>query len=84
MASLKISQLPLVTTSSGSDLYPLVQAGVNDAITFVNLQSAILGAASAAPYAPAAPSHWAGTPPTTIQQALDRIAAVVGAVTPIP
>ena len=30
------------------------------------------------------PTYWAGSPPTTVQEALDRIAAVVGNPTPIP
>jgi hypothetical protein len=34
-------------------------------------------------YTPANPSNWAGSP-VAVQDALDRIAAVVGAVTPIP
>ncbi len=41
MADEKVSQMPAATTSSGSDLYPLVQGGVNKAITFANLQSAL-------------------------------------------
>lgn len=42
MASEKISQLPLIGSSSGGDLYPLVQTGNNYAITFTNLQSSIM------------------------------------------
>lgn len=41
MASQKISQLPAASTSSGSDLYTLVQGGVNKSITFTALQTAI-------------------------------------------
>ncbi len=41
MASEKISQLPSATTSSGNDLYPLVQSGINKSITFLALSSAI-------------------------------------------
>lgn len=44
MANEKISQLPLTPTSSGGDLYPLVQTGNNYAITFTNLQSSIISA----------------------------------------
>jgi len=40
------------------------------------------GAASS--YTPAVPGNWAGAPPTTIQQALDRIAANVLNAHPIP
>lgn len=35
--------------------------------------------ASNATYTPAVPSNWAGTPPTTVQQALDRLVVVVKA-----
>lgn len=35
-------------------------------------------------YAPADNSKWASTPPATVKAALDRIAAVVGGITPIP
>ncbi len=35
-------------------------------------------------YAPATPGDWAGTPPTTLEEAIDRIASVVGGVVPIP
>jgi hypothetical protein len=37
--------------------------------------------ASNASYAPGVPGNWTGSPPTTVQQALDRIAAAIG---PIP
>ena len=36
---------------------------------------------SAVPYTPASSSDWSGSPPTNLQQALDRIAAAIG---PIP
>lgn len=84
MASKNLSQLPAVSTSSGADLYYLVQSAADSSITFSNLQSAIIAGASAAPYTPADSSKWAGAAPTTIKQALDRIAAVVGASVPIP
>ncbi len=35
-------------------------------------------------YTPTTPGNWAGSPPTTVQQALDRIAANVGNAHPIP
>jgi hypothetical protein len=35
-------------------------------------------------YTPADHTKWAGTPPKTVQEAIDRIAAVLGATTPIP
>lgn len=35
-------------------------------------------------YTPSDSTKWANPQPTTVQQALDRIAAVVGGVTPIP
>jgi len=41
MANQKISQLPSVSTTSGSDLYTLVQNGANASITYENLSSAI-------------------------------------------
>jgi hypothetical protein len=41
MASEKISQLPVTTTSTNGDLYTLVQGGVNKSITFTALQAAI-------------------------------------------
>ena len=41
MADQKISQLPAASTTSGSDLYTLVQGGANKSITFVALQSAL-------------------------------------------
>ena len=44
MASLKISQLPVVTTTSGGDLYNIVQGGFNSAITFTNLQASFASA----------------------------------------
>jgi hypothetical protein len=37
----KISQLPAATSSSGNDLYPLVQNGQNYSITFTALQAAL-------------------------------------------
>jgi len=40
--------------------------------------------ASVVPYTPADASKWASTPPATVQQAIDRIAAVVGNSVPIP
>lgn len=40
--------------------------------------------ASAAAYTPATSADWATADPTTIKEALDRIAAVVGGVVPIP
>ena len=48
MASQKISQLTAATTSSGADLYPLVQAGQNLSITFSVLQAALAGATTPA------------------------------------
>lgn len=44
MANEKISALPAAGSSSGSDLYPLVQGGSNYSITFSNLQSSIAAA----------------------------------------
>jgi hypothetical protein len=41
MASEKISQLPLASTTSNGDLYPLVQGGNNYAITFTNLLNSL-------------------------------------------
>lgn len=43
MASKNLSQLAAATTSSGSDLYYLVQNGVDMSITFANLQTAMGG-----------------------------------------
>lgn len=40
--------------------------------------------ASGVGYTPAVPGNWAGSAPTTVQQALDRIAANVGNTHPIP
>lgn len=45
MANQKISQLPAATSTSGPDLYPLVQSAANLSITFSLLQSAILSSA---------------------------------------
>jgi hypothetical protein len=42
MANEKVSQLPVVASSSGSDLYMVVQSGVSSSISFTNLQSSIL------------------------------------------
>lgn len=39
----KLSQLPVVSTSSNGDLYYVVQGGVSSAITFTNLQAALGG-----------------------------------------
>ena len=44
MSSQKISQLPQVTLTSDSDLYPLVQTGYNYSITFAKLQNSIASA----------------------------------------
>lgn len=40
--------------------------------------------ASDVAYTPGDPTKWASTPPSTVQEALDRLAAVVGASIPIP
>ena len=45
MANQKISQLTPATSTSGPDLYPLVQSAANFSITFALLQSAILSSA---------------------------------------
>lgn len=39
----------------------------------MNAMETALSASDA--YSPATPSHWAGTPPTTMGEALDRLAA---------
>jgi len=44
----------------------------------------LAGDATNVPYTVGDATKWAASPPTTVQQALDRIAAVVGGVTPIP
>jgi hypothetical protein len=44
MGNLKISQLPSASTSSGDDLYPIVQSGSNYSITFALLQDALAAA----------------------------------------
>src|SRR5258708_7234737 len=46
MANEKISQLPVTTTSSGADLYPIVQNSINKSISFTDLQNSLLGGAS--------------------------------------
>jgi hypothetical protein len=43
-----------------------------------------LGGASSAGYTPAVPGNWVGPAPTTVAQALDRMAANIPPVTPIP
>jgi hypothetical protein len=42
------------------------------------------GGAGATVYTPTVPGNWAGSPPTTVQQALDRIAANTSNTHPIP
>lgn len=42
MADLKISQLPAITSTGGSDVIPVVKSGVTDKITIANLQTSIL------------------------------------------
>jgi hypothetical protein len=42
------------------------------------------GSAADAAYTPAAPGNWVGPPPTTVKAALDRMAANIPPVTPIP
>lgn len=37
MANVKITQLPVATSSSGSDVYPLVQSGATKQISYTNL-----------------------------------------------
>ena len=37
MADLKISELPAITSTGGSDVMPVVQSGVTDKITVANL-----------------------------------------------
>ena len=44
----------------------------------------VIGNVATGAYSPAVPGNWAGAPPTTIQQALDRIAANTTNTHPIP
>jgi hypothetical protein len=48
---------------------------------FGTLSVTQVSTAAGTAYAPAVPANWVGTPPATVQEALDRIAAAVG---PIP
>jgi hypothetical protein len=52
------------------------EAGLVLTVTDVNLS--LFSVSAGSPYAPAVPANWSGTAPTTVQDALDRIAAKIG------
>lgn len=75
-----------VLTLDGSNIITTA----NPTVTEINYVSGVtsplqtqINSKRADAYTPGTPARWA-TNPTTIQQAIDRIAAVVGAITPIP
>jgi hypothetical protein len=65
---------------TGGTLFPDDSTALLTVVPFATLQSN----ARLTAYNPAVPGNWAGTPPATVAQALDRIAANVGNAHPIP
>lgn len=76
--------LPVLTSSGRPELVGF-ESAVRDSLDQVQ-RNAQAGATDAETYAPAAPSNWAGAPPSTQDAALDRIAAAVRGLlgSPIP
>lgn len=75
------SVLPIVNGGTGLSAVGasgtvITSNGTTISYQFVNAASAL--------YSPAVPGNWAGSPPTTVQQALDRIAANTANAHPIP
>jgi hypothetical protein len=65
----------------------LASANVGDVVTtelVAGFKVAVWASGGAGSYTPGAPGNWVGPAPTTLQQALDRIAANVGNAHPIP
>ncbi|MCG3148329.1 MAG: hypothetical protein PCFJNLEI_01772 [Verrucomicrobiae bacterium] len=72
---------PQLRTLIGSDGLTVAATWADGTLKAGNGQAFSTGA-----YSPANPGHWAGSPPETMAEALDRLAAVVsnGGVNPIP
>jgi hypothetical protein len=64
------------STSSGIPMSVTLSGGASPPV--------ITNGANSVAYVPGVPGNWAGSPPTTVQQALDRIAANTGNAHPIP
>jgi hypothetical protein len=86
----QVTGCPMFSTVSVTGAGNVLTADIISLPTFANQTLAsggtitLLGDSHNAVYTPTDTSKWASTPPSTVQQALDRIAAVVGATNAIP
>lgn len=73
-------------TNAATSATTATTQATNAATSATNAATSATTAAGYAAFTPANPSHWADPDPTTVQQAIDRLAAVVssGGGTPIP
>lgn len=75
---LATSVLPIVNGGTGLNAVGAAGTVITSNGTTISYQYVTGGSVG---YTPAVPANWSGSPPTTVQQALDRIAAMIG---PIP